>query len=95
MEKQIKILAEFTVSDENRTKAFLFFRGLAEGSISEEGCLEYSVAQDSKNLNCFIIHEVFTDNEAFEFHKTTKHFTEILKGELEPLIINKHVRFLI
>lgn len=95
MKKEIKILAEFTVLENKIEECLSLFKELAFESISEEGCLVYSVGQDSKQLNHFIIHEMFVDNEAFEFHKTTKHFIEILKGDLEPLIINKHVRFLI
>lgn len=91
----IKILAEFTVAEENIDKALGLFHELAEKSYEEEGCISYTVHQVSRQENVFILQEEFLNKEAQDYHKTTEHYLNILKGELEPLIIDKKVRFLI
>ncbi len=91
----INILAEFTVAEENIDKAKALFHKLAIESFKEEGCLAYMVNQVSRQENVFVLHEKFVDKEVQDFHKTTGHYNKILKGELEPLITDKKVRFLI
>ena len=91
----IKILAEFTVAEENIEKCRSLFNKLAIESFKEEGCLQYHLNQVSRQENVFIITETFANKEAQDFHKTTTHYNQILKTELEPMIIDKKVRFLI
>jgi quinol monooxygenase YgiN len=91
----IRILAEFTVSEENIEICKDLFNKLAIESFREEGCVQYELNQVSRQENVFILQETFIDKEAQDFHKTTAHYNEILKGELEPMIIDKKVRFLI
>jgi quinol monooxygenase YgiN len=91
----IRILAEFTVAEENTSKAKELFVELEEESNKEDGCLIYEVFQVSRQENVFIVEECFMDQEAFDFHKTTQAYLDILKTQLEPLIIDKKVRFLI
>lgn len=91
----IIILAEFTVAEENIDKAKILFHELEEESKKEEGCLLYEVFQVSRQENVFIVEERFRNQEAVDFHKTTRGYLDILKTQLEPLIIEKRVRFLI
>ena len=49
---------------------------------------------ENQELNSFILLETFENKEAQEFHKTTKHYLEILKGDLEEYIVEKEVMFL-
>lgn len=90
----VKILAEFTVSEENIMLAKNLFNELKEETLLEKDCLSYQVYQDFNKENCFILIEVFKNQEAFNFHKTTKGYLDILKTKIEPLITNKLVRFL-
>jgi quinol monooxygenase YgiN len=92
---KIQILAEFKVSDHKVDEAKELFNELAKFSLKEPDCLIYDVKQDSKDNTWFIVNEAFHNQDAFDYHKTTKHYFEILKNELELLIIEKRVRFLI
>lgn len=91
----ITILVEFGVAPENVSKAQRLVQELAEGSIKEEGCIYYDAKQDSSDETSFILFEVFENKEAQDFHKTTKHYEEVLKEQLSPLMLEKKVRFLI
>lgn len=91
----IRILAEFTVAEENINEAKKLFIKLEEETYKEEGCLTYDLYQVSRQENVFVVNECFQNQEAFDFHKTTNGYLDILKTQLEPLIIDKKVRFLI
>lgn len=91
----VRILAEFTVAPENTKIAKKLFKKLAKETSKEEGCFLYDLNQVSGQENTFIIKEIFGDKESQDFHKTTKHYIEILKSKIEPLLIDKKVRFLI
>jgi (4S)-4-hydroxy-5-phosphonooxypentane-2,3-dione isomerase len=43
-------------------------------SIAEPGCLGFDVAQSKSDPNEFLIWEVYADEEAATFHKTTPHY---------------------
>ena len=45
-----------------------------EGSIAEPGCLRFDVAQSKEDPTEFLLWEVYLDEEAAAFHKTTPHY---------------------
>jgi autoinducer 2-degrading protein len=45
-----------------------------EGSIAEPGCLRFDVAQSREDPTEFLLWEVYLDEEAAAFHKTTPHY---------------------
>ena len=45
-----------------------------EGSIAEPGCLRFDVAQSKEDPTRFLLWEVYLDEEAAAFHKTTPHY---------------------
>lgn len=92
---EVCILAEFKVAEENIDKAKALFSELEWKSKKEAGCVNYEVKQVSRDEQWFIIAETFRDKEAHDFHKTTPQYLEVLKEKLEPLFIEKKVRFLI
>ena len=45
-----------------------------EGSIAEPGCLRFDVARSMDDPTEFLLWEVYVDEEANAFHKTTPHY---------------------
>ncbi|MGD8683638.1 MAG: antibiotic biosynthesis monooxygenase [Chloroflexota bacterium] len=45
-----------------------------EGSIAEPGCLRFDVVQSVEDPTEFLLWEVYVDEEAAAFHKTTPHY---------------------
>lgn len=43
-------------------------------SRKEEGCLRFDVLRDLTNPNKFVFYEVYRDQAAIDFHKSTPHF---------------------
>lgn len=45
-----------------------------EASVAEPGCLRFDVAQSREDPTEFLLWEVYVDEEANRFHKTTPHY---------------------
>ena len=45
-----------------------------EGSLAEPGCVRFDVVRSVEDPNEFLIWEVYLDDEAAAFHKTTPHY---------------------
>ena len=47
----------------------------SEGSVRDEpGCFRFDILQNSKNPQVFHLYEVYEDDAAFEFHKSSPHY---------------------
>ena len=45
-----------------------------EGSLAEPGCVRFDVVRSNEDPNEFLIWEVYLDDDAAAFHKTTPHY---------------------
>ncbi|MFT8777581.1 MAG: putative quinol monooxygenase [Gluconacetobacter liquefaciens] len=71
----LTILAEFTTTDENRTKFLELCAYDAERSVTDEtGCHAFDVLLPEDAPHTVILHEVYTDRAAFDSHLKTPHF---------------------
>lgn len=62
-------------------------------TLLEQGCVKYDIFMNEKD-NCeFTFIEVFENNEAFEFHKTTEHF-KTWKELTQDIICSKDAIFI-
>lgn len=60
---------------EDRVEEFLQVMEFdAEESRKEEGCLRFDVLRDLADSNKFVFYEVYRDQAAIDFHKSTPHF---------------------
>ncbi len=58
-----------------------------EASIAEPGCLRFDVAQSKDDPTEFLLWEVYVDEEANRFHKTTPHYLAF--KELMPRFMSR------
>lgn len=58
-----------------------------EGSIAEPGCLRFDVAQSKEDPTEFLLWEVYVDEEANAYHKTTPHYLAF--KELMPELMSR------
>ena len=57
--------------------------GDSEGSVRDEpGCFRFDILQNSENPQVFHLYEVYEDDAAFEFHKSTPHY-KIWRSKVE------------
>ena len=61
-----------------------------EGSIAEPGCLRFDVAQSQDDPTEFLLWEVYLDEEAAAFHKTTPHYLAFKEHMPELMARDRH-----
>lgn len=69
---------ESTVSD--------LLRANAQASRAEPGCLEFSVYQEIDDPQAFLLYERYTSEDAFQAHRQTPHFQDIIEKQVAPLL---------
>jgi (4S)-4-hydroxy-5-phosphonooxypentane-2,3-dione isomerase len=56
----------------------------------EADCLQFDVGRSSTDPCHFFLYEVYTDEAAFEVHRTTPHFADFSKT-VAPMVISKEL----
>lgn len=87
----ITLIVTMKFKEEVAKEAIKLVSILAYESLNEDGCSDYDVWVHGEDT--IVIHESFYSEEDLEFHKTTVHYNEILKGELSDMILEKDVKF--
>lgn len=70
-----------------------------ENSIKEDGNVRFDVLQDTDEPTHFTLYEVFEDEEAIAFHKTTEHYKKwnaamnIYMSAQRTKIVNRAIAF--
>lgn len=72
----LRIIATNYIISEKREVFLSLVKPLIEQSRKEEGCLSYSLFEDTKTANVFTFIEDWRDQEAIDFHRNTLHFIE-------------------
>ncbi|MEH6907723.1 putative quinol monooxygenase [Neobacillus drentensis] len=57
----------------------------------EKGCTAYFANRSTENKDQFLLYEQYVDQAAFDAHRETLHFREIIEGKIIP-ILEKRVR---
>jgi quinol monooxygenase YgiN len=52
----------------------------------EPGCKLYHVNRSAENRDVFLLYELYADQAAFDAHRDTPHFKEIIEGTILPLL---------
>lgn len=53
---------------------------------AEPGCALYCVSRGQENPDHFLLYEHYVDQAAFDSHRVTPHFKEIIEGKIMPLL---------
>ena len=79
----LKIVAKSLIKDNEIENAINLYKELVKKTVQEEGCISYELFQDISNKNILVIVEEWENENYFEAHKNSEHFTQIV-----PLISN-------
>ena len=70
----VAIIVEATIVPERVDEFLKVIEEDAKGSRLEEGCLQFDVLRSQNDSNIFYFYEVYSSQEAVEFHKKQPHF---------------------
>jgi quinol monooxygenase YgiN len=80
------VLARYVVSEGHDSTVARLLRKNAQATRAEPGCLEFSVYQQIDDPRAFVLYERYTSEDAFQAHRRTAHFEEIIEQQVVPLL---------
>lgn len=75
----------FTFDPADGDKAEAIFRELREASRAEAGVVAFDVGRGQETPTVFALWEVYRDQAAFDYHKTTDHYQRLVINGVRPL----------
>ena len=82
----VTVIARYLVREGYASAVQRLLASNAEATAAEPGCLEFSVYQQTDNPRAFLLYERYTSEEAFQQHRRTPHFSDIIEGQVVPLL---------
>jgi quinol monooxygenase YgiN len=80
------VVARYVVAEGHESRVARLLRENAEASRGEPGCLEFSVYQEIDDPRAFLLYERYTGEDAFQAHRRTPHFEDIIEQKVVPLL---------
>ncbi len=80
------VIARYLVTEGHESVVARLLRQNAEASRTEPGCLEFTVFQEIDDPRVILLYERYTDEDAFQAHRQTPHFKEIIEQQVVPLL---------
>lgn len=83
----IVLIARYTVKPGHTDEVLDLLRQMAERVRADEpGCTLYHVSRSRENPDLLLLYEHYRDDAAFNAHRETPHFREIIEGRIIPLL---------
>jgi quinol monooxygenase YgiN len=80
------VVARYRVTSGHESAVARLLRANARASRAEPGCLEFSVYQEIDDHRAFLLYERYTSEDAFQAHRQTPHFQNIIERQVAPLL---------
>ncbi len=80
------VVARYVVTAGHESTVVRLLRKNAEASRTEPGCLEFSVYQEIDDPRTVLLYERYTSEDAFQAHRQTPHFKDIIEAQVVPLL---------
>jgi len=89
----VVLVVKFDVKVGKKEEFLSVMKPLIEGSVNEDGCLQYELFIEDELPNSFVLFEKWKDQNALDFHNSTDHFVTYAPklGELcEKISMNRY-----
>jgi quinol monooxygenase YgiN len=83
------VIAQYLTKPGAADEVARVLRRHAADSQSEPGCLEFTVHQSTDSPERFVLYERYTDEDAFEAHRTSPHFAANIEQAVIPLLAER------
>ena len=80
------VLARYVLSEGHDATVARVLPKNAQATRAEAGCLQFSVYQKIDHPRAFVLYERYTSEEAFQAHRLTPHFEQIIEQQVVPLL---------
>ena len=80
------VVAQYVVKEGQEDTVVRLMRSNAEASRNEPDCLEFSVYQQVDDPRRILLYERYADEDAFQAHRQTPHFRDLVEAQVAPLL---------
>jgi quinol monooxygenase YgiN len=88
---ELQVIARHTLPAGKAADLLPLYRRLAEASRGEPGNLAFEVYRDLDDDHTLVLLERYTSPEAFEEHRRTPHFKELVLEQLVPNLASRTI----
>ena len=89
--KPVYTFATWRIKQGQLTATLDLLNDLVAKSASEEGNLVYEVHQSNSDANTLILFEGYKDEPAFEAHRDSKHFQQLVVDKIIPMLESREI----
>jgi quinol monooxygenase YgiN len=88
---ELQVIARYTISAGRETDVLAKLSTLQAAARTEPGNLAFDVYRDVGDDRSVVLLERYTSKDAFAAHRETPHFTEVVLGQIVPLLDHRVV----
>jgi quinol monooxygenase YgiN len=89
------VVARYVVTSGHESTVADLLRQNAAASESEPGCLEFTVHRHIDDPRAILLYERYVDEAAFQAHRESPHFVDIIQAQVVPLLDKRDVTQLV
>ncbi len=82
----VTVIARYVVRDSHVSTVTQLLAKNAAATRAEPACLEFSVYQQLDDPQALLLYERYTNEEAFQEHRLTPHFLDIIERQVASLL---------
>jgi quinol monooxygenase YgiN len=87
----IQIIARHTIKEGHEEEVLKTLSGFIEAARQEAGNLAFDSYRKIGDLRSYVLLERYASREALDVHRRSRHFTDLLLGQIVPLLEDRSV----
>lgn len=87
------VVARYHAKEGKEAEIASILKEMAEHSNAEPGCALYTVNRSVEDPRRFLLYEQYHDRAAFEAHRETAHFKDLILGKVVPMLESRVPEF--
>ena len=88
---QVQIIARHTIKPGHESEVFALLAGFIDTARAEPGCFAFDAYRKIGDERSYVLLERYASREAFTEHRSSAHFTEVLLGQIVPLLDSRSI----
>ncbi|MEA5364112.1 antibiotic biosynthesis monooxygenase family protein [Amycolatopsis sp., V23-08] len=88
---ELQVIARHTIAPGQEEAIRVFYPRLVEAALTEPGCLAFEAYHRLDDEREVVLLERYASREAFDDHRETSHFKELVLGEIVPRLAHRVV----
>ena len=88
---ELQVIARHAIAAGNEDKVYALLADLIAAARTEPGNLAFDAFRSTEDPLRYVLLERYTSREAFADHRETRHFKEIMLGQILPLLANRDI----